>query len=167
MNFEAIKRRVERAEQLVEGRFAQTNAHRVALGQRWREAWTPWRIVVAGLLSGAVVANARPLRALGAVSDTRWIEIATSLSGLVASLMAAQSAAFAETAASDEEEGAEEEDGIGEAAVDEDAVAADSQSVQRQEDTAPRTVSDGRRRPDTPFDTEPRPAEAATELSER
>ncbi|HRN62908.1 MAG TPA: protein sip-5 [Luteimonas sp.] len=167
MNFEAIKRRVERTEQLVEGRFAQTNAHRVALGQRWREAWTPGRIVVAGLLSGALVANARPLRALGAVSDTRWIEIATSLSGLVASLMAAQSAAFAESAASGAEEAAEEAAGTGEAAVEEGAVAAGSASAQVREDAAPRAVSDGRRRPDTPFDTEPRPAEAATELSER
>lgn len=162
MNFEAIKRRVERAEQLVEGRFAQTHGHRVAFGQRWREAWTPGRIILAGLLGGVLVARARPLRTLGAVSGTRWIQLATSVSGLVASLKAAQSAAFAETAASGAEAAAEDAAGTVEAAVDEDAVAADSASAPAQG-----TVSDGRRRPDTPFDTEPRPAEAATELSER
>lgn len=167
MNFEALKRRVERAEQLVDGRLARTTGHRAALKQRWREAWTPGRIVLAGLLGGVLLARARPLRTLGAVSSTRWIQLATSLSGLLASLKAAQKAASAEAAANDAEDAAADAAGTVEAVAADGADAVPAADATPPGDRAPRTVSDGRRRPDTQWEAEPRPAEAATELSER
>lgn len=168
MNFDALRRRVERAEQLVDGRIAQTGAHREALGRRWREAWTPGRILLAGLVGGLLVGRARPMRAFAAVSATRWIQLATSVSGLLASLKAAQSAASAETAASDAETAAADAAGTVEAAVGEGVAAEVAPEAEAEaEDAAPRTVSDARRRPDARFESEPRPAEAATELSER
>ncbi|TWT19060.1 protein sip-5 [Luteimonas marina] len=167
MNFEGLKRRVERAEQLVDGRIVQTTGHRAALGQRWREAWTPARIVIAGLLGGVLVAKARPLRTLGAVSGTRWVQLATSLSGLLASLKAAQSAESAEAAASGAEDAAAEAADTVEAVAGDEAGAPPPPAPQAGDDAAPHAVADRRRRPDAQWDSEPRPAEAATELSER
>ena len=71
MNFEALKRRVERSERLVEGRIEQASAHRASLGRAWQQAWTPGRIIVIGLVGGFLAARARPWRALGAVSAIR------------------------------------------------------------------------------------------------
>ncbi len=168
MNFEGLKRRVERAEQLVDGRIVQTTGHRAALGERWREAWTPARIVIAGLLGGVLVAKARPLRTLGAVSGTRWIQLATSLSGLVASLKAAQAAESAETAADGAEDAAEDAADTVEAAAGGEASARlQPQDPRAADDAAPRAGPADRRRPDAQWESEPRPAEAATELSER
>lgn len=168
MNFEGLKRRVERAEQLVDGRIVQTTEHRASLGRRWREAWTPGRIVIAGLLGGVLVAKARPLRTLGAVSGTRWIQLATSLSGLVASLKAAQAAESAETAADGAEEAAEDAADTVEAATGDEAGAhPQPQTPQAGDDAAQHPAADRRRRPDAQWESEPRPAEAATELSER
>ena len=164
MNFEALKRRVERAEELVDARIVRTIEHRASLRERWREAWTPGRIVLSGLIGGALVARARPLRTIGAVSTTRWVQLATSLSGLLASLKAAQKAESAEAAASGAESAAQDAAETVEAVATDDAVAA---GVAAPADRTPRPVSDGRRRADTQWQTEPRPAEAATELSER
>ena len=50
MNFEGLKNRVDRAEALVEGRLIQTGDRYSALKSSWRQAWTPSRIVIAGLL---------------------------------------------------------------------------------------------------------------------
>ena len=61
MNFDALKRRVERSERLVEGRIELASVHRTRLGQQWREAWTPGRIIVIGLVGGFLVARARPI----------------------------------------------------------------------------------------------------------
>lgn len=166
MNFEALKRRVQRAEQLAERRSAQAQAQRAQLKQSWREAWTPGRIVVIGLVGGFLFSRARPLRTLGAVSTTRWVQLATSVSGLFASLKAAQAADTAETAAADASHAADTADAVAEDAGM--ATGATRAGTDAGDDTPPaRAVSDGRRRPDAPFDAPPRPAEAATEVSER
>lgn len=102
MNFEQLKRRVDRAEQVVEGRILQTTAARNSLQARWREAWTPTRIVVVGLLTGFVSGKAQPERALrhvGKFANPRMMQLITSLSGLVASLQTAYAAATAKDAA--------------------------------------------------------------------
>ncbi|MCR6663290.1 MAG: protein sip-5 [Luteimonas sp.] len=161
MNFEALKRRVERAEQLVDGRIAKTGEHRARLGQAWQQAWTPGRIIVVGLVGGFLVARANPLRALGSVSTTRWVQLATSVSGLFASLKAAYAAETAEAAATEAEGAAETAGAVAEEAATVQAGAADAEAPARA------SVSDGRRRPDTQWDSAPRPAEAATEESER
>src|SRR3546814_6874329 len=46
VKFEAIRRRVERSEQLVDGRALQTGVRADALKSTWRESWTPARIIL-------------------------------------------------------------------------------------------------------------------------
>jgi hypothetical protein len=179
MNFERLRSRVDRAESLFDGRIAQVRHHRSQLDREVRQAITPGRIVVAGLLAGFVVGRARPMRAIRAVSATRWLQLATSLSGLLASLKAAYAAQMAETAAEEAGDAAEtaeavaEETGVaatGVAATGAAATGAPASAVpapDAMEARASQPAADARRRPDTPFEREPRPAEAATEISER
>lgn len=111
MNFEQLKRRVDRAEQVVEGRILQTTAARYSLQARWREAWTPTRIVIVGLLTGFVSGKAQPERALrqvGKFANPRMMQLITSLSGLVASLQTAYAAATAKDAADTADDAADD-----------------------------------------------------------
>ena len=64
MNFTHLKRRVERGETLVEGRIRQTTESHARLHRNWREAWTPLRIVLAGLGTGFIAGRAEPEKAL-------------------------------------------------------------------------------------------------------
>ena len=167
MNFDALKRRVERSERLVEGRIAQASEHRARLGGQWRQAWTPGRIIVIGLVGGFLVARARPMRTLGAVSATRWVQLATSLSGLFAALQAAWAAQTAESAAKDAEGAADTA-----TAVAGDVAATAGTAPPMSADTGDAAVelppvSARPRRPDPQWDAAPSPAEAATEVSER
>ena len=165
MNFDALKRRVERSERLVEGRIELASVHRTRLGQQWREAWTPGRIIVIGLVGGFLVARARPMRTLRAVSATRWVQLATSLSGLFAALHAAWAAQTAQSVAQDAEGAADVATAVaGDAA---DAATAPVAAAVEIEAVVPPPVSDRRRRPDPQWDRAPSPAEAATEVSER
>ena len=82
MSFEALKTKVQQAEQALEG------SEREAVGQwrrmqsAWRSAWTPGRIVLAGLASGFLVGRARPLQLAGSGGV---LQLVTALSGLLAS----------------------------------------------------------------------------------
>ena len=168
MNFEGLKHRVQRAEHLVEGRIVQATAQRERFKLEWRSAWTPGRIVIAGLAAGFLSGRARPARLLKAISATRWMQLATSVSGLFASLQAAWAAQTAEAAAEGAESAADSAEAAAtDAAVATQATAATATGAATDDATPPRSVSDGRRRPDPEWDSEPRPAEAATELSER
>lgn len=166
MNFDALKRRVERSERLVEGRIEQASACRARLGRQWRQAWTPGRIVVIGLVGGFLAARARPMRTLGAVSATRWVQLATSLSGLFAALQASWAAQTAESAAKDAEGAADTATAVAGDAAGTETV---PQAAAGAEDEAmdPPSVSARPRRRDPQWDTAPSPAEAATEVSER
>lgn len=179
MNFEGLKHRVERAEQLVDGRICQVQEHRAKLGIEVRQALTPGRIVIAGLVGGFLVARARPLRTVRAVSATRWVQLATSLSGLFASLKAAYAAETAESAAAEAESAADTAEAVAEQATPATAAAARAPAsahapaptpapakTTQTPEPAPRSVSDARRRPDTQWQQAPRAAEAATEISE-
>src|SRR3546814_4987748 len=64
VRFEAIRRRVERSEQLVDGRALQTGVRADALKSTWRESWTPARIIIAGLATGFLAGRADPARIL-------------------------------------------------------------------------------------------------------
>ena len=153
MNYEQLKRRVERAERLVEGRSLQTREHWTSLKRSWREGWTPARIVAAGLVSGFVSGRAEPLRAL---TGARLLQMVTAVSGLFASAQAAFAADQAEQAA----------DSAGEAATAqtaETAVAEEpSPAPYKYEPPSARTG-----KAEAVYSTQPRPAEASTELSER
>jgi hypothetical protein len=162
MRFERLRDEVGNAERRVEVRLLRAQTNWRVLKTVWRESWTPGRIVAMGLAGGFLFGRARPLKKMGAVSPTRWIQLASAVSGLLATLKAKEAADTAEVAAADAGNAA---DAAGEAA-DTVGVVAGTEAAPAG-DASPRTVSDGRRRADTQWSSEPRPAEAATELSER
>ncbi len=176
MRFETLQRKVARSERLVEGRAEQTMLRARATKTAWRQAWTPGRIVIAGLVSGFALGRSDPsraLRKLGKVASPRWLQAITAISGLVASLQAAIAAATAKDAA----------ETAGDAAADahEAAAAADpAGAASTDAGTTPQAGGDGvvaddparpksdRSRPDPVWTSQPSAAaEAATDVSER
>ncbi|KRG71554.1 hypothetical protein [Pseudoxanthomonas dokdonensis] len=139
MKFESLQRRVRRAEHILEGRIEQTRTSSQSLRSAWREGWTPGRIVLAGLVSGFLTGRAEPLRSL---TGARWLQMITSVSGMLASLQAAASAEQAETAS--------------------DEARAETQAQGAAANSAPAPAQT----PDPFAGVAPRPAEAATEMSE-
>lgn len=181
MRFRRLRDDVVMAERRVEVRVLRAQANWRVLGTVWREAWTPSRILVAGVAGGLLIAFSRPLGRLGNLGNlggipaARWIQLATSLSGLVTAVRARHAAESAETAAEDAGQAAEE------AADTVDATAGAAAGPARDPNPSPEptpaperrpeppgvSVSDARRRPEAPWSGEPRAAEAATEVSER
>ena len=166
MNFEAIRRRVERSEQLVDGRARQTSERASALKATWRESWTPTRIILGGLAAGFLVGRADPTRALKQLgSGGRWIQLVGALSGLLASLQSSVAAATADEASDQAGQAADEaSDAASAAQAMADADASPATDEPDAEQPLPRS---DRRRPDPSWDTRPAAAEAATEISER
>lgn len=152
VNYKQLQRRVERMERLVEGRGLQTRDHWAELKKNWREGWTPARIIAAGLVSGFVSGRAEPLRAL---SGPRLLQMIGAVSGLFASVQATVAAETAQAAADTAEEV------VGEEVVEETADPT-QQQFEYVRPSARQTAT-----PDEVFRTEPRPVEAATEISER
>lgn len=152
MNYKQLQRRVERMERLVEGRGLQTRDHWAELKKHWREGWTPARIIAAGLVSGFVSGRAEPLRAL---SGPRLLQMIGAVSGLFASVQASFAAEQAEETADTAEDVANDP-------VEEREVAPSQQQFEYVRPGARTSAT-----PDEVFQTEPRPAEAATEVSER
>lgn len=153
MKFELLQKRVERAERLVELRAEQSVCEWESLKQTWRAGWTPARIIAAGLAAGFLVGRANPMRAL---SGTRWMPLVSSISSLFASLKAAMAAGQAGEAADTAVETA-------------DQAAAHSQTAPAFDGLEEEPVVD-----EAFYDEDedgdpiaPRPAEAATEVSER
>ncbi len=85
MNFDALQRRVRRAEAVVQVRMDETAQHWDTLDATWRRSWTPGRIVIAGLAGGFLAGKLEPG---GAFSGARWLQMIGSVSGLVASAQA-------------------------------------------------------------------------------
>ena len=144
MRFEQLKHRVARREQLLEGRLLQTREQWQTLTTTWRDSWTPLRIVVAGLISGFVVGRSDPVHTLGKLgalggSGTKILQLVATLSGLFASAQASSAADQAEHAA------------------DKADVAADAAVQMPRAGASPAPPE---------HVVAPRPAEAATELSE-
>ncbi len=172
MGFRQLREDVARAERRVETRLLRARTNWRVLGTVWREAWTPPRLLVAGLAGGLLIALSRPLGKLGragklrSIPVARWIQLATSISGLVTALRARHAAESAQHAADDAGHAAEEAADTVDAAT-----GAPTGSVpgagQAADAMAPGSVSNARRRPDPPWTGEPRAAEAATEVSER
>ena len=177
MNFAQLRRRVERGEALVEGRLRQLGESHDRLRRDWRQAWTPLRIVLAGLATGFIAGRAEPEKALkkiAGVSGPRTLQLVTSVAGLVGSVQAAIAAMTAKEAADTADQAADvateaEADAEHAGAVAAAAAAADEPQGAAAEpgttdETAPRH---DRRRPDQRWDSQPAPAEAATDVSER
>ena len=96
MSFEQLKQKVTQAEQALEAHERHLAADWRQFKASWKSAWTPGRIVVAGLLSGATVGFAEPMKKL---TGSGVLQMLASLSSLVASGGAQQAAQEAEHAA--------------------------------------------------------------------
>lgn len=188
MNFEKLKQRVERREMLADGRTTQAHMAYTTLRRTWREAWTPGRIVIAGLLVGFVAGRSEPtktIRRIGAIGGPQWIRTISALSGLFASLQAIVAAVMAKGAAETADQAAETADvaaqtadaavgDTGETTAGDTARHAAASTTAQAEPTidspaepAAVSPSDRRRRIDPTPSTPPRAAEAATDVSER
>lgn len=171
MKFEAIRRRVERSEQLVERRALQAGDRLSALRSTWRESWTPSRIVLAGLAAGFLVGHANPGRALQRLgSGGRWVQLVGVLTSLFASLQSALAAGKADAAVDHADDAASEAGHAADAA--QAAAGVDAGAPATGEDAGKAAHAEARplpdrRRPDPSWSTPPAPAEAATEISER
>lgn len=167
MNYEQLKRRVERAEFLVDARTRQTHAAWDALRLHWREAWTPPRIIVAGLVTGFLSGRSQPQRAakqLRAVAGPKTLQLVTSILGMTSTLQAAVAAFTAKGAAETADAAAETADDAAQAAASGATVAAGAAA---QAGAAQVPPSERRRTPDPAWERAPSPAEAATDVSER
>ncbi|HIE4564200.1 MULTISPECIES: protein sip-5 [Stenotrophomonas] len=153
MKFGALQRRVKRCEQVVTVRMGETQDHWGTLSQVWRQGWSPLRIIVVGLAGGFIAGK---LEVPGKVNGARWLQMVGSVSNLFASAQAAFATAMAAQAAATADDAAEEADDASEHA----------QAAASAAGTRPAPAPQPQAAPE-PELREPRPAEAATELSER
>lgn len=68
MKIAQLKRRIERAESLLEGREQQVVEQVRTLKHAWRTGWTPGRVVLGGLGLGFLAGLSEPAAALGSVA---------------------------------------------------------------------------------------------------
>lgn len=175
MKFAHLKRRVERGEALVEGRVQQASESQARLKRQWLEAWTPLRIVVAGLGAGLVTGRLHPEKAIGKIGKVAGpgsIQLLSSTIGLVGSLqaaMAAMSASGAADTAADTADDAARETAqtTGQASGQFGSQPPASGTRGRADPAAATGGAEPPRRHDQRWDSQPSPAEAATEVSER
>ncbi|KRG75653.1 protein sip-5 [Stenotrophomonas chelatiphaga] len=173
MKFSVLRSRVKRCEQVVAVRLVDTQDHWGVLSQVWRSGWSPLRIIVAGVASGFVVGK---LEIPGKVNGARWLQMVGSVSNLLASGQAAFASAMAAHAAGTADDAAEQADAAADkvddavnpgatAAAAGAAAGAAAAAAAASPPRAPAQAGLGRQDPDDSIG--PRPAEAATELSER
>lgn len=163
VTFEQLIAKVNQAEDVLEARERQVVGSYQRLTRAWRDGWTPGRIIAAGMVSGFLVGRAEPLRAL---SGARALQMIGALSGLFASAKATVAAGEAKQAANTAEAAADEV-AVGEvAAAGKTGVAS---AIGSEPAAAPYQTpsSRGAGTPDQVFSTQPRAAEASTEVSER
>ena len=82
MGFNKLIDKVTQAEQALEARERNVGAQWRQLKASWRAAWTPGRIVVAGIASGFLVGRAQPLAGM---TGGGVLQVMTALSGFIAS----------------------------------------------------------------------------------
>ena len=175
MSFQHLKRRVERGEALVEGRALQAGASHERLQRAWRQAWTPLRIVVAGLGAGFITGRVKPEKAIGSigkVAGPNAVRLLTSVVGLVGSLQAAFVAMTAKDAAETADDAAQNAEQSAERTAERTGNQTGGQTgaPDTAEPAGPAAAAAGAepsRRRDESWDSQPSPAEAATEISER
>jgi hypothetical protein len=97
VGFKQLLTKVQQAEAALEARERRVSAAWDRLKGTWQAAWTPGRIVLAGLVSGFVVGRVQPLKA--AARSGQVMQLVTMLSGLFAGGSAQVAAAEAEHAA--------------------------------------------------------------------
>lgn len=79
MSFEALIEKVKQAEGALEARERQGEADWRQFKATWREAWTPGRIVFAGVVSGFLLGRAQPAKHVNAASALRLFSAVSSL----------------------------------------------------------------------------------------
>lgn len=148
VTFEQLIRKVQQAEDVLEMRERQVASSYQRLRQAWNAGWTPLRIVTVGLASGFLVGRSEPMRAL---TGPRLLQMVSALSGLFASAQATFAAEQAQEAADSAED-----------------VAATAETAPAGPVAAARVAAAARAAgiPDPSFSSQPRAAEAATEISE-
>jgi hypothetical protein len=97
MGFHELIEKVQQAETALEAKERQTAADWRQAKATWNAMWTPGRIMVAGLASGFLVGQARPLK--GMSTGQGLLQLATAVTGLLASGSAHAAAQGAEDAA--------------------------------------------------------------------
>jgi len=97
MCFDTLLQKVEQAENALEAEERRTAADWRQLKASWAAAWTPGRIVLAGLASGFLVGRAQPAKM--AASGAGVLRMLASLAALVASGEAHAAAGEAEQVA--------------------------------------------------------------------
>ncbi|MBS0216807.1 MAG: hypothetical protein JSR63_01355 [Proteobacteria bacterium] len=80
MSFEESIQRVKRAELALDTSTRRVTDHWQQLCQTWRDAWTPGRIVIAGIASGFVVGRGE----LPTTTGSGFINLVSAVSGLFA-----------------------------------------------------------------------------------
>lgn len=80
MSFARLLARVRQAEHALEAQERRVAAEARQFRASWKAAWTPGRIVIAGLASGFLVGRAEPLQL--AARSGQWMQLVTLLSGL-------------------------------------------------------------------------------------
>ncbi|MEN5286614.1 protein sip-5 [Stenotrophomonas lactitubi] len=151
MKFGALQRRVKRCEQVMAVRIGETQGNWGVLSQVWRQGWSPLRIVVVGLAGGFIAGK---LEVPGKVNGARWLQMVGSVSSLFASAQAAFATVVAAQAAETADDAADQAD------------EATGQPPPASAQPAARPAAQPVPEPDSEL-RGPRPAEAATELSER
>ena len=96
MSFDALIAKVRQAEDALEASERRTTAQWRQVATTWRSAWTPGRIVVAGLALGFLTGRAQPLKLTG---NGGLLNLVSALSSLFASAGAQAAADDASTAA--------------------------------------------------------------------
>ena len=97
MRFEQLIAKVKQAETALEAHERSVAADLRQLKRSWLDAWTPGRIVIAGLVSGFMIGRAEPLRAVG--KSGGLMQLVSMVSGLFAGGSAQVAANQAEQAA--------------------------------------------------------------------
>lgn len=97
MGFKQLITKVQQAEAALEQKERHASAQWDTIKSEWLAAWTPGRIVIAGLASGFVVGRTQPLKS--AARSGQVMQLITMLSGLFAGGSAKVAADEAEHAA--------------------------------------------------------------------
>ena len=120
VGFEALKEKVRQAEAALEAKERQATADYRQVRSSWRKAWTPGRIVIAGVVSGFIVGKLEPAKKVARGGGV--VQLLTALGGLFAGTSAQAAAGKAEDVAQSAQQTA--------AAVDPDGAAAAAAAAQ-------------------------------------
>ncbi|MDQ3287948.1 MAG: hypothetical protein M3Q42_06740 [Pseudomonadota bacterium] len=105
MSFEKLIHKVNQAEAAVEAEERRVAADFRQMKASWRQAWTPGRIVIAGLVSGYMTGRAEPFK--NAARNGGVVRIVTLLSSLFAGTAAQAAAEDADEAAESADQAAD------------------------------------------------------------